>query len=437
MNEAYSVKTECGSLDFSDAELESLRADFPILSLAGRDGRPLAYLDSTATSQKPQIVLDTMREFYEKHNGAVHRGTHQLGDEATELFENARGTVARFLGAREDEIVWTSGATAALNTVAYAFSSATAEGGPEVFSLREGDEIAVSRAEHHANLVPWQLVANRTGARVRPIELTEEGRIDTSRLAQAITNRTRVVAVTHLSNVTGAITDLKPVVEQARTVGALIVLDTCQSGAHLDLNLQTLGVDFACFSGHKMCGPTGIGALWGRAELLAQMPVFLSGGSMIEDVSLETGTTFLPAPYRFEAGTQPVAQIVGWAAACDYLSKVGMERVAAHEAALSAYALPRLAEIPGIKVLGPPASDSRAGVLSFALAGVHPHDLGQYLDSLSIAVRVGHHCAIPLHRFFDVTASTRATFSLTTTRAEVDRLLEGLPQAAKFFGAGE
>ncbi|MCI6585274.1 MAG: SufS family cysteine desulfurase [Mobiluncus porci] len=422
------------ALDFTEAELARIRADFPILSVEGRNGQPIAYLDSAATSQKPQVVLDTLDEFYRFHNGAVHRGTHQLGDEATSLFEDARGVVADFLGVKdEEEIVWTQGATAALNMVAYGFFAGSWEhtGGP--FDLKSGDEIVFTRAEHHANLVPWQLVARRTGAVTKVIDLLPDGRLDLSHLEEVITERTRVVAFTHLSNVTGAITDIEPIIEAARAVGAVVVLDTCQSGAHLPLDLDSLGVDFACFSGHKMLGPTGVGALWGRRELLEQLPIIQSGGSMIEDVSVES-STFLPVPYRFEAGTQPVAQIVGWAAALRYLQGLGMDRIAVHERALTAYALPRLLEISGVKLLGPTDLENRAGVLSFEMKGIHPHDLGQFLDSLGVAVRVGHHCAIPLHKFFGVTASTRATFSPTTTFAEIDRWLEGLPRAADFFG---
>lgn len=420
--------------DFSAAELTRIRADFPILNVLGRDGQPIDYLDSGATSQKPAVVLEAIDDFYRRHNGAVHRGTHQLGDEATALFEDARQDVADFLGVSDpEEIVWTSGATEALNLVAYGFAAATWEraGGP--FALQPGDEIVFTRAEHHANLVPWQLVAKRTGAVTKVIELTPDGRLDVSGLEDVITPRTRVVAFAHLSNVTGAVTDIAPIITAARAVGAVVVMDTCQSSAHLPLDVDGLGVDFACFSAHKMLGPTGVGALWGRRELLEQLPVFLSGGSMIENVTVEE-TTFLPAPYRFEAGTQPVAQIVGWAAACKYLQELGMERVAAHEQVLTAYALPRLVEIPGVKLLGPTDMTHRAGVLSFEMKGIHPHDLGQYLDSQGVAVRVGHHCAIPLHRFFGVNASTRATFSPTTTIDEIDRWLQALPQAAKFFG---
>lgn len=422
--------------DFSDAQLAQIRADFPILSVPGRDGQPLAYLDSAATSQKPAVVLDTLDDFYRHHNGAVHRGTHQLGDESTALFEEARSVLADFFSvADEEEFVWTSGATEALNLVAYGFAAATWEGRGGPFALHEGDEIVFTRAEHHANLVPWQLVAQRTGAVVKAIDLQPDGRLDLSRLGDVITEKTRVVAFTHISNVTGAITDIKPLVAAARAVGAVVVLDTCQSGAHLPLDLPALGVDFACFSGHKMLGPTGIGALWGRRELLEQLPVFLSGGSMIADVDIAE-STFLPVPYRFEAGTQPVAQIVGWAAALRYLKELGMERVAAHEIALTEYALPKLLEIPGVKVLGPTDIENRVGVLSFSLEGVHPHDLGQFLDSKGVAVRVGHHCAIPLHKFFGVRASTRATFAPTTTREEIDRFLAGLPAAREFFGVG-
>lgn len=419
----------------SAAELAAVRADFPLLSRTLRDGRPLVYLDSGATSQKPDPVLDAEQDFYLQRNAAVHRGAHQLAEEATLAFEEARAQVAGFVGADEDEIVWTSNATAAINLVAYALSNATAGRGGERarrFALAPGDEIVVTESEHHANLVPWQELAARTGAVVRWIEVDDDGRLRLDQLPSVVTERTRVLAFTHASNVTGAITDVAAFVARAREVGALTVLDACQSVPNLPVDLHALGVDFAAFSGHKMLGPTGVGALYGRRELLADMPPVTTGGSMVEVVTM-TATTFAPPPQRFEAGTMMVAQAVAMGAAAQYLGDLGMRGVAAHERELAGELL-KIAEIPGVRVLGPLDTVDRLAAVSFVVDGVHAHDVGQVLDDAGIAVRVGHHCAQPLHRRFGVAASARASASVYTTVDEVVAFRESLGTVRAFFG---
>ncbi|WIK65258.1 aminotransferase class V-fold PLP-dependent enzyme [Gleimia hominis] len=415
-------------------EVEALRHQFPILSRSGRSGDPIAYLDSSATAQKPQCVIDAETQFYEHTNAAVNRGTHLLGDESTQAFEDARETVAAFVGARPDELVWTKNATEALNLVAYAFSNATAEDLNGPFKLGPGDRVVTTRSEHHANLIPWQELCRKTGAEFAYLDLDEQGRIDLATL-DVITKNTKVVAFTHVSNVTGAISPVKQIVEAARAVGALVVLDTTQSSAHMPIDVQQLGVDFACFSSHKMCGPTGVGALWGRADLLEQMPPVLTGGSMIATVTMERAI-YQDPPARFEAGSQPVAQAVGWARAVKFLREVGMDRIAAYEDQITAQLLEGVRSVDGVRILGPQDPNGRIGVVSFALDGVHPHDVGQFLDGASVAVRVGHHCAIPLHTFFGVRSSTRASASLTTTPAEVDRLVRALRGVREFFVGG-
>jgi cysteine desulfurase/selenocysteine lyase len=425
----------------SDAELAAVRADFPLLARTVRGGRPLVYLDSGATSQKPDPVLDAEQDFYLQRNAAVHRGAHQLAEEATEAFEDARVDVARFVGADADEIVWTSGATAAINLVAYAIGNATAgRGGAAArrFALAPGDEIVVTEAEHHANLVPWQELAARTGAVLRWLEVADDGRLRVDQVADVVTERTRVLAFTHASNVTGAITPVAPLVARAHEVGALTLLDASQSVPNLPVDLHALDVDFAAFSGHKMLGPTGVGALYGRRELLEELPPFLTGGSMVEVVTMQT-TTFAPPPQRFEAGTQPVAQAVAMGAAARYLSELGMDAVAAHEAEIAAELL-RIAEIPGVRVIGPaevggaPGVPDRLAVVSFVVDGVHAHDVGQVLDDAGVAVRVGHHCAQPLHRRFGVAATARASASVYTSLDDVRALREALAGVRAFFG---
>ncbi|SDD31730.1 cysteine desulfurase [Sanguibacter gelidistatuariae] len=426
-----------GVTRLSATELAAIRADFPLLTRTLRGGRPLVYLDSGATSQKPDPVLDAEQDFYLQRNAAVHRGAHQLAEEATEAFENARASVAAFVGADADEIVWTTNATAAINLVAYAISNATAgRGGAAArrFALAPGDEIVVTGAEHHANLVPWQELAARTGAVLRWLEVDDSGRIrtDADHVASVITDRTRVVAFTHASNVTGAVTPVAGLVAAAHAVGALVVLDACQSVPHLPMNLHELGVDFAAFSGHKMLGPTGVGALYGRRELLEAMPPVTTGGSMVEVVTM-TEATYAPPPQRFEAGTQMVAQAIGMGAAAQYLGDLGMAAVAQHEHDITVELL-KIADIPGVRIIGPTDATDRLAVVSFVVDGVHSHDVGQVLDDAGIAVRVGHHCAQPLHRRFGVAATARASASVYTTVDEVTAFRESLGTVRAFFG---
>lgn len=422
------------------AEWAAVRADFPLLRRTVRGGKPLVYLDTAATSQKPECVIDAEQDFYAQRNAAVHRGAHQVAEEATEAFEAAREAVARFVGADSDEIVWTKNATEGVNLVAYAMSNASLGRGGEAarraIGVGPGDEIVVTEAEHHANLVPWQEVCARTGASLRWLGVDEDGRLDLDPLHAVVTDRTRLVAVTHASNVTGAVSPVGAVVERAREVGALVLLDACQSAPHLPLDLHALDVDFAVLSGHKVLGPTGVGALYGRRALLEVMPPFLTGGSMIEVVTMET-TTYARPPQRFEAGTQMVAQAVGLHAAVEYLSELGMDAVAAHEAALVERLLAGIVDVPGVRVLGPTDTRDRLALVSFVVDGVHPHDVGQVLDEAGIAVRVGHHCAQPLHRRLGAHASTRASAGVYTTTEEIDAFLAALPTVRPFFGLGD
>jgi cysteine desulfurase/selenocysteine lyase len=411
-------------------DVEAIRADFPILSRTVRNDRPLVYLDSGATSQKPVQVLDAERAFYTEHNSAAHRGAHLLGEEATDAYENARITVAAFIGAGPGEIVFTKNATEAINLVAYAMSNARSGR----LHLGPGDEVLVTEMEHHANLVPWQQLCERTGATLRWFRVTPEGRLDTDDIDTLITGRTKIVAVTHQSNVTGTIPPVAEIARAAHEQGALVLADGAQSVPHQPVDVAALGVDFLAFSGHKMLAPYGIGVLFGRAEVLAEMPPFLTGGSMIEVVRME-GSTFMPPPQRFEPGVPPAAQAVGLAAACDYLSALGMANVAAHEESLTAYALDTLGAIGGVRVLGPLTTKDRGGAVSFDVQDVHPHDVGQILDEFGVAVRADHHCAWPLHRALGVAASTRASFYLYNTHAEIDVLAEAIRYAQRFFGA--
>jgi len=417
-------------------DVAEIRADFPILGRAVRGGRPLIYLDSGATSHKPRQVLDAERDFYTIHNSAAHRGAHLLGEEATDSYEGARARVAAFIGADPGEIVFTKSATEAINLVAYAMSNAATAGpAAERFRVGPGDEVLVTELEHHANLVPWQQLCQRTGATLRWFNVTSpEGRLDLSNASDLITDRTKVVAVTHQSNVTGTIPPVAEIAALAHAKGAIVVADGAQSVPHRPVDVATLGADFLAFSAHKMLGPSGIGVLWGRRELLEAMPPFITGGSMIEVVRME-GSTFLPPPERFEAGVPAAAQAAGLAAACDYLDALGMENVAAHEAALTAHALDALGAIDGVRVHGPMTTKDRGGAVSFTIDEVHPHDVGQVLDELGIAVRADHHCAWPLHRALGVQASTRATFYVYNTHDEVDALADGVRQTQKFFGA--
>lgn len=419
----------------NDQLVRDLRADFPILGTQV-NGHPLVYLDSGATSQKPLQVLDAERDFYLHANSAVHRGAHTLAVEATDLFEDARATVARFVGATDKELVWTSNATEALNLIAYAIGNASQGIGgekAEQFVLGEGDEIVTTEVEHHANLIPWQILAQRTGATLRHIPVTSDGQLDYEAAEQIVGQNTRILAFTHVSNVTGAITDVPYMVALARKTGALTVLDACQSVPHMPVDFPGLGVDFAAFSGHKMLAPTGIGALYGRAELLDALPPFLTGGSMITRVGLEDAE-YMPAPIKFEAGTQRVSQTVAFAAAVRYLEHVGMANVQAWEHELGQRLAAGVQQIEGVRLLGPADPARRAGLVSLAIDGVHPHDVGQLLDTWGIAVRVGHHCAQPLHKLSGVTASTRASAYLYNTTDDIEAFLAALAKVRPYFG---
>jgi cysteine desulfurase / selenocysteine lyase len=425
--------------DGARLDVATLRADFPILSRTVRDGRPLVYLDSGATSQRPRQVLDAERAFLEQHNAAVHRGAHQLAEEATDAYESARARIAGFVGAEPGELVFTKNATEGVNLVAYAMSNASVGYGSSSaearFAVGPGDEIVITEMEHHANLVPWQELCRRTGATLRWFGVTEDGRLDldSSRAAEVITEHTKLVAFVHQSNVLGTVNPVPELVHRAREVGALVLLDACQSVPHSPVSLSGLGVDFAVFSGHKMLGPSGVGVLYGREELLAAMPPFLTGGSMIELVRME-GTTYAPPPQRFEAGVPMTSQAVGLAAAVDYLTSIGMDAVAAHERELTAAALAGLSELDGVRIIGPTDLADRGGAVSFVVDGIHAHDVGQVLDDRGLAVRVGHHCAWPLHRRFRIAATVRASFALYNTVNEVDALVEGVRAAQTFFG---
>ncbi|ATQ27818.1 cysteine desulfurase [Rhodococcus ruber Chol-4] len=408
-------------------DVARIRADFPILGRTVRDGKPLVYLDSGATSQRPTQVLDAERAFLTTCNAAVHRGAHELSEEATDAYEGARAVIADFVGADADELVFTKNATESLNLVAYAFADAR-------FPRRvgPGDEIVVTELEHHANLVPWQELARRTGATLRWYGVTDDGRIDLDSLE--LTDRVKVVAFTHQSNVTGAVAPVEELVRRAKAVGAVVVLDACQSVPHMGVDFHALGVDFAAFSGHKMFGPSGVGVLYGRRELLADVPPFITGGSMIETVTMEA-STFAPPPQRFEAGSPMSSQAVGLGAAVRYLQQIGMDAVAAHEHELTAAALAELAGIDGVRIVGPTTAEQRGGAVSFVVDGIHAHDLGQILDDEGVEIRVGHHCAWPLHRRFGIAATARASFAVYNTLDEVAALGAAIRRAQDFFGA--
>lgn len=423
------------ALPLTDTEVLRIRNDFPILEQEV-NGKPLVYLDSGATSQNPLSVMEAEQEYYEQRNSAVHRGAHTLAVAATDVFEDARETVAAFIGAKSNELVWTANATAGLNLIAYSFGNASIGKVSEhakQFALTAGDEVLVTEMEHHANLIPWQELCRRTGATLRFIPIHDDGTLDMDAAAALITERTKVLAFTHVSNVTGVINPVAELVNLAHTVGALVVLDACQSAPHLPLDVKALDVDFAVFSGHKMLAPTGIGGVYGRAALLDAMPPFLTGGSMITTVTMEEAS-YLPAPQRFEAGTQPISQAAALAAACNYLSETGMDRIHAWEAELGQRLVRGLEGIEGIRVLGPASGIPRAGLAAFEVAGVHAHDVGQFLDAAGIAVRVGHHCAQPLHRRLGLNSSTRASTYLYNTTAEVDAFLAAVAGVRSYFG---
>ncbi|MEU1607305.1 cysteine desulfurase [Micromonospora matsumotoense] len=414
-------------------DVAAVRADFPILDREV-NGHRLVYLDSANTSHKPRQVLDVLTGHYARHNANVSRSVHTLGTEATEAYEGARAKIAAFVNAPGvDEVVFTKNSTEAINIVAYAFSNASLRADADArFRLGPGDEIVISEMEHHSNIVPWQLLAERTGATLRWFPVTDTGRLDESGLDELVTERTKIVSLVHTSNILGTVNATARITERVRQVGALLLLDCSQSVPHLPVDVVDLDADFIVFTGHKMCGPTGIGVLWGRGELLAAMPPVMGGGSMIETVTMAR-STFAAPPARFEAGTPPIAEAVALGAAVDYLTGVGMRAIQWHEKELTAYALDALATVPGLRIFGPTVPVGRGGTISFALGDVHPHDVGQVLDSLGVQVRVGHHCAKPVCTRFGVPAMTRASFYLYTTTEEIDALVSGLEQVRRIF----
>jgi cysteine desulfurase/selenocysteine lyase len=414
----------------SPLDVERIRKDFPALERLVHGDRPLVYLDNAATSQKPRQVLEALDDYYARHNANVHRGIHTLAEEATALYEGARDKVATFVNAADRaEVVFTKNSTEALNLAANTVAWGPAGGR----GLREGDEVVITEMEHHSNIVPWQMVTQRTGATLRWFGLTDDGRLDLSDLETLITERTRVVSFVLVSNILGTVNPAAEIVRRAREVGALVVIDASQAAPHMPLDVQALGADLVAFTGHKMCGPTGIGVLWGRREVLEDLPPFLGGGEMIEAVSM-TASTYAAVPHKFEAGTPPIAQAVGLGAAVDYLSALGMAAVAEHEHAITAYALERMQQVEGLRVVGPPTAESRGAAISFTLGDLHPHDVGQVLDELGIAVRVGQHCARPVCLRYGVPATSRASFYVYSTPADVDALVDGLEHVRRFFG---
>jgi cysteine desulfurase/selenocysteine lyase len=424
---APAVSVPAVEVDDIAFDVEALRADFPILEREV-DGRPLVYLDSANTSQKPRCVVEAIEDHYLNHNANVARAMHVLGAEATGAFEGGRQAVASFIGAdRPEEVIFTRNASEALNLCAYTLGA----------RLRPGDEIVISVMEHHSNIVPWQLLAERTGATLRWFDVTDEGRLDLAGAATSglVNERTKIISVAYVSNVLGTVNPVREIVALGHAVGATVVLDASQAVPQLPVDITALGADLVAFTGHKMVGPTGIGVLWGRYDLLAELPPFLGGGEMIEVVTM-TGSTFAAPPHRFEAGTPPIAQAVGLGAAVGYLSAIGMEAIAAHEQDITAYALEGLKTVPGLRIIGPSEPVDRGGAVAFTLPDIHPHDISQLLDSRGIAVRGGHHCARPLHERFGVQSSTRASFYLYTTKTEIDALVDGLGYTQRFFGGG-
>ncbi|MER6513950.1 cysteine desulfurase [Nonomuraea sp. NPDC003560] len=411
-------------------DVEKIRKDFPVFSRELPDGRPLVYLDSGNSSQKPNQVIDTMRDHLALHYSNVGRAMHVLGAESTEAYESARDKVAAFVGAgSRDEVIFTKNASEALNLVAYSFGNPA--GTDPRFTLGPGDEIVISEMEHHSNIVPWQMLAQRTGATLKWFGVTDDGRLDFD--PAVVTERTKIVSIAHQSNVLGTVNPVTAVAARAHEVGALIMLDASQSVPHHPVDMAALGADFVAFTGHKMVGPSGIGVLWGRTELLEAMPPFLGGGEMIEAVWMDR-STYAPIPHKFEAGTPPIVEAIGLGAAVDYLTAVGMDAIEAHERSLTAYALDALREVPSLRLIGPDSLDQRGSTLSFTLEGIHPHDVGQILDDqFGVAVRVGHHCARPLHLRFGIPATTRASFYLYNTTGEIDALVRGLHHVQKVF----
>ena len=413
----------------SPLDVEAIRKDFPILQRLVHDGKPLVYLDNAATSQKPRQVLDAMNAYYEQHNANVHRGVHVLAEEATALYEGARDKVAAFVNApSRNEVIFTKNASESLNLVANMLGWAD-----EPYRVDADSEIVITEMEHHSNIVPWQLLSQRTGAKLKWFGLTDDGRLDLSNIEQIITEKTKVVSFVLVSNILGTVNPAEAIVRRAQDVGALVVIDASQAAPHMVLDVQALEADFVAFTGHKMLAPTGIGVLWGRQELLEDLPPFLGGGEMIETVTMNS-STYAPAPHKFEAGTPPISQAIGLGAAIDYLTALGMDNIAAHEHRLTEYAIGRLLEVPELKIIGPATAEDRAAAISFTLGDIHPHDVGQVLDEQGIAVRVGHHCARPVCLRYGIPATTRASFYLYSTEAEVDALIDGLHHVRNFFG---
>ena len=417
-------------------ELEVIRKDFPILERALAGGNPLVYLDSANTSQKPQVVIDTMVDHLERHNANVARAMHQLGAEASEAFESARDKVAAFINApSRDEVVFTKNASEALNLVANTLAWSRGDWSDGIGGLGEGDEVVITEMEHHSNIVPWQLLTERKGATLRWFGLTDDGHLDLSNIDELVNERTKVVSLTWVSNMLGTVNPVAEIARRAHEVGAVVVVDASQAAPQLPVDVVASGADLLAFTGHKVVGPTGIGVLWGKREVLDQLPPFLGGGEMIETVRMER-STYAGIPHKFEAGTPPIVEAVGLGAAVDYLSAVGMEAIHAHEQAVTGYALEGLATVPGLTVLGPLDATQRGGAISFEIEGVHPHDVAQVLDSRGIAVRAGHHCAKPAHARFGVQSSTRMSSYLYTTPTEIDALVEGLEYTRSYFKVG-
>jgi len=408
-------------------DLSSCKKDFPIFERKVRGGNSLIYLDSGATSQKPNSVIEAESNFYRTVNAAVHRGAHLLAEEASEAYESAREKVAAFIGAISNEVIFTKSATESLNIIAYSFGNPDSR-----INIKAGDQIVVTEMEHHANLIPWQQLAKRTGAELRWLSVTADGRIDLTNLDQVITKKTKIVAITHQSNVLGSILPVETIVKASHAVGALVVLDACQSAPHFALDVKKLDIDFLAFSGHKTLGPTGIGVLWGKFDLLEKLEPSLFGGSMVDSVTMESAT-WAATPRKFEAGVPNMAQAVGLSAAIDYLNQIGMHNIAQHEQDLTSYLLEGIISISGVKVIGPVDMKDRGGVVSFTVDGVHPHDVGQVLDQYGIAVRTGHHCAWPLMRKLNLVGTTRASLYLYNSKSDVDSLLESIEKVKSYF----
>ena len=408
-------------------DLSSCKKDFPIFERKVRGGNSLIYLDSGATSQKPNSVIEAESNFYRTVNAAVHRGAHLLAEEASEAYESAREKIAAFIGAISNEVIFTKSATESLNIIAYSFGNPDSR-----INIKSGDQIVVTEMEHHANLIPWQQLAKRTGAELRWLSVTADGRIDLTNLDQVITKKTKIVAITHQSNVLGSILPVETIVKASHAVGALVVLDACQSAPHFALDVNKLDIDFLAFSGHKTLGPTGIGVLWGKFDLLEKLEPSLFGGSMVDSVTMESAT-WAATPRKFEAGVPNMAQAVGLSAAIDYLNQIGMHNIAQHEQDLTSYLLKGITSISGVKVIGPVDMKDRGGVVSFTVDGVHPHDVGQVLDQYGIAVRTGHHCAWPLMRKLNLVGTTRASLYLYNSKSDVDSLLESIEKVKSYF----